>query len=147
MDYLLSNRWIYGEIKKIQSHDNQGGKYRVLYIQPQMEGMYQTHRTSHHHSRRHQSQGSDDGYEYTQDFTLSPQTLGQIAKPLTKSMEYAPKMLQWRKDLKVNGKCDVLDSVHKWYTCTILEDDPGANRFKINYDGWSSRYDEFIYRY
>ena len=124
--------------------DQNGQKFQVLYIQPQMDGMYATHRSSHR--SRHQSQSSDDGYEFTEKFTLSLQTVGQIAKPLTKSMEYLPHMLQWRKDLKVEGKIDCLDSVHKWYTCTILEDDPGANRFKINYDGWSSRYDEWIFR-
>ena len=150
VDYLLSNRWRYGIIKKIKLVETQNQSYKVLHIAPLMDGMYPTHRRSnrrHHHSN---SLDSDDSNLFTEEFTLSPKTIGQICKPLTKSMLYLPKMMQWRKDLNAedgSNKCDVLDSVHKWYTCTILKVDDGANRFKINYDGWSSRYDEWVFRY
>ena len=41
IDYLLSNRWIYGEIYKVCiCDDGNGGKHRLLFIEPQMDGMY-----------------------------------------------------------------------------------------------------------
>eukprot|EP01083_Nonionella_stella_P285307 971136_1 len=163
VDYLLSNRWRYGIVKKIsRKQDGQGNTFQILQVAPCMDQMYPTHRQSSHsnHNRnnrnnqhnqhnQHNTSDSDDSFEFTEEFTLSSTTTGQIAKPLSKSTQFLPNMIKWRRELSIQdgkNKCDVLDSVHKWYTCTILEVDPGANRFKINYDGWSSRYDEFIYR-
>ena len=143
VDYLLGNRWRYGIIKKIMiKEDNQGQQYNVLHIAPCMEGMYPTHRSS-----RNKHSDIDDSYQYYDDFIFTSATYGQITKPATKSMMHKPHMMKWRKDIKKDSKCDILDSVHKWYTTTVLHVDRGANRFKINYDGWSSRYDEYIWRY
>ena len=44
---------------------------------------------------------------------------------------------------KKGSKCDVLDSVGKWYTATVIDVDDNANRVKVNYDQWSHRYDEW----
>jgi hypothetical protein len=30
-------------------------------------------------------------------------------------------MDKWRQELVVNGKCDALDTVNKWYTATIMK--------------------------
>eukprot|EP01084_Bolivina_argentea_P320328 555774_1 len=131
VDYLLSNRWRYGIVKKIsRKQDGFGSAFQILQIAPCMDQMYPTE-------------------EFTDEFTLSSTTTGQTAKPLTKSTQFLPHMTKWRRELSIQdgkNKCDVLTRENKWYTCTIFEVDPGANRFKINYDGWSSRYDEFIYR-
>ncbi len=96
-----------------------------------------------HSSSHNNTSDTDDSFEFTEEFTeeftLSNTTKEQIAKPLTKSTAFLPKMIKWRRELsneEGKNKCDVLDSVHKWYTCTILEVDPWAIRFKINYDGW-----------
>ena len=114
-----------------------------------MHGMYLTHLPSK------DKDDSSDGKEiFTEKFTLSTESTGQIAKPLTKSMEHLPHMAEWRRDLKVDSKVDYLsrvdcsdiDSVDKWWGCTVLEVDPGSNRIKIHYDGWSSIYDEWISR-
>ena len=83
----------HGVIKKIQTKDdNQGGQLYVLKIAPCMEGMYDTrhHSRKHHHSN---SSGSDIDWEYTDDFIFAPNTYGQITKPLTKSMQYLPRMI------------------------------------------------------
>ena len=136
VDYLYHNRWRYGIIQNIETKkDAADNEYRSLHIQPQMIGMYPTHRDR------------ELTEEYTEEFTLSATTTKQIAKPLTKSVEHLPKMLKWRHELAEESKCDALDCVNKWYTSQIIEVDHGANRFKVHFDGWSARYDEWIYRY
>jgi len=65
----------------------------------------------------------------------------RIAKVHSKSLPYIE---QWRLDLQKGSKCDAIDTVSKWYTVNILD----AKEFivKINYDGWSSTYDEWVSR-
>ena len=141
VDYLFTNRWKYGQIKEIISyeHHKTGAKYHRVAIQPQMPDIWPMYDQA---QNRHQER-----------FTLDDNTVGQIAKPLTKSVEQMPHMMEWRKLLTADKeadekyrKCDVLDSVRKWYTCTILEESQAMNKFKIRYDGWSQRYDEWVDR-
>ena len=149
VDYLFHNRWKYGQIKKIVSSEDPetGAKYHRMAIQPQMPDIW----PMYHRSRRGRTMQNDQ--EFTENFNLNSKCLGQIAKPLTKSVELMPHMMEWRKQLTADEesdekyrKCDVLDSVRKWYTCTILEESQAMNKFKIRYDGWSQRYDEWVCR-
>ena len=115
-------------------------------IQPQMPGIWPTHiRVGGAQNQQEQ--------EFTEIFTLNEQTMRQIAKPLTKSVEHIPHMVEWRKHLTADEeadekyrKCDVLDTVRKWYTCIILDENHGANTVHVRFDGWSQRYDEWIGR-
>ena len=147
VDYLFHNRWKYGQIKNIVSSEDPetGAKYHRMAIQPRMPDIW----PMYHRSRR----GPQNDQEFTENFHLNSKCLGQIAKPLTKSVEQMPHMMEWRKLLTADKeadekyrKCDVLDSVRKWYTCTILEESQAMNKFKIRYDGWSQRYDEWVDR-
>ena len=147
VDYLRGCRWRYGVIKEMESkQDQKGNEWKVLHIQPQMEGMY------------HSYTDNERRDVFTEEFQLNQDTLRQIARPLTKSVERMPHILVWRKKLTLphseegddipddQKKCDVLDYAHKWYTATILETDPGANRLKIRYDGWPAEYDAWCFR-
>jgi hypothetical protein len=42
---------------------------------------------------------------------------------------------QWRKDLVVGGKCDLVDSLQKWYTATLLQYNEETDSFLMHYDG------------
>ena len=116
-------------------------------IQPQMPDIWPMYVRSRHDQAQNR-------LVFTESIILDDNTVGQIAKPLSKSVEQIPHMTEWRKQLTADKdaeekyrKCDVLDSVRKWYTCTILEESQAMNKLKIRYDGWSQRYDEWVGRY
>ena len=54
----------------------------------------------------------------------------------------SPSLDSWRRELQSNSLIDVLDTVNKWYTGRVVEIRPGV--VKVSYDGWSSRYDEWL---
>jgi predicted amino acid dehydrogenase len=50
----------------------------------------------------------------------------------------------WRQELKVGSLIDCLDTVHKWYTGSVVE--VKGEIVKMTFEGWSNRYDEWISR-
>eukprot|EP01084_Bolivina_argentea_P271411 461810_1 len=127
VDYLYYNQWRYGKILEIYNDNNdEYGKYQILKIEKKMDEI--------------------PIENYYDEFILSPNTMSQICKPLTKSIAYKPQMLSWRKQLTINDKCDVLDQYNRWYTATVIEENISLNKIKIKYDGWAERWDCWIYR-
>ena len=57
---------------------------------------------------------------------------------------------QWRKNLAVDDAVDCLLQkdwlLKKWYTAVVKEVDEESTRIKIHYNGWYSRFDEWIER-
>eukprot|EP01083_Nonionella_stella_P067606 178932_1 len=49
----------------------------------------------------------------------------------------------WLSSLKRSDRVDCLDRVNKWYTATAVAEREGA-RLLIRFDGWSSKFDEWI---
>ncbi|ETO33385.1 hypothetical protein RFI_03722, partial [Reticulomyxa filosa] len=59
---------------------------------------------------------------------------------LTKSKDHE----LWREGIAIGSHVDCLDKVRKWYTATVIELDGANDRIQVNYDGWSSKYNEWI---
>ena len=55
-------------------------------------------------------------------------------------------MSKWRRELKKGSECDVVDFLHDWYTSRVIEFNKETNRVFITYDGWGSKWDEWISR-
>ena len=72
--------------------------------------------------------------------------LYQIAPPLTKYIENVPHMLSWRRNLVIGSKCDVVDSVDRWYLSTIVDINKSKNQVLCHFDQWSNRYDTWMSR-
>lgn len=54
---------------------------------------------------------------------------------------------EWRLDLKVGSQIDGRDKELKWFTCKVVAVDYATKQVKISYDGWSSKWDEWLYRH
>lgn len=128
VDYLRTNRWKYGQIKKITVREDpqSGTAYRELALQPQMSEMWPM-------QINHQGNIMD----YTEAFILNDDTKGQITKPFTKSMEQMPHMMEWRKRLTADQeadekyrKCQHLYG-RRWRTAIVLEEDKANNEIKV----------------
>ena len=116
VDCLLANRWLYGMIKSINFENINGVDYKILNIQPKMDGMYPDNQT--------------------RPFALALVTMQQITLPLTRSMQQLPHMLKWRKDLKIGDQCAVFhQSANTWHDGTIVGVDDGANKLIVKYYG------------
>eukprot|EP01084_Bolivina_argentea_P146211 256085_1 len=118
VDYLRSNRWHYGEIKKIvDKTSNDGANFQLLFIRPKMHGMYNN---------------------LLDEWTFSKSTYCQISQPLTKSLQYLPHMSEWRKSLNEtkNNRCGFYNINSTDYICyvTIVETDVATNRVRIKLD-------------
>ena len=144
VDYLTQNRWKLGTVKSISQKPGDGSSkpFHVFEILPDAPGAFNSNYRNQH---RHNSDGSDD-WAYTDDFTYCKRTLSQIAPPLSKSIANLPHMCKFRCELKKDDECDVVDSVHKWYLCTVVDVADSRNQIMIHYNGWGTKYDEWISR-
>eukprot|EP01084_Bolivina_argentea_P043805 80671_1 len=50
----------------------------------------------------------------------------------------------WRHKLQLYSEIDVLDDFNKWYYATIIDIDQKSGRVKVNYNDWSSKYDQWF---
>eukprot|EP01084_Bolivina_argentea_P290098 498249_1 len=117
VDYLLNNRWHYGEIINItEKHSDEYNNYKLFHIQPKMTGMY-----------------PDDG-SFSHEWMLMESTRCQITIPLTKSIQHLPHMTQWRTKLNTtdNNRC-VVKCLIGWRQGIITKIDVAGNRIRVKF--------------
>ena len=142
VDYLFNNRWRHGIIKKInivitdETLTSENFKVHEFQIKPHDKNIF---------NDCEKVDVISTNYDYHR-FIYSDATRTRIAPPATKSIENRPHMTTFRQELNVGMKCDVKDTVHKWYVCTIIKVNEAKNQVFIHYDGWKEKYNEWIRR-
>ena len=139
VDYLIDNRWQYGVITNIKEIINSNKeKFHVLVLKRQLQ---QTDNDST------ETSFVEDTFKYQENLTHR-----QICQPFTKSVQYLPHMLNWRKNLSINSKCDLLlyppdscSETAKWIRCVVTQVDQFSNRIRVKHelseiDKWKLRY-------
>lgn len=75
----------------------------------------------------------------------------QLSAASTKAAEQEEREWEWRLSLTINSNLDAKDSISKWYSAKVVGvRDPCQSHpygeLKISFDGWLSKYDEWIPR-
>jgi len=126
-------------MQAVRSQESKAGKtFTVLEVQIEVGPA---------RSRGTGSRSSNGGNELFIDSCIfEPTFFGNFAPPGTQAIQFFPVMPKWRRELAQDSQCDCLDSVHKWYTCHVVATNEKSNLVKLNYDEWSSKYDEWVNR-
>ena len=140
IDYFINNRWRYGTVTKMETVNNNNNNDNDENDKQQQQTTLHILRPRNEvHTRVVRSVLPEqiDKIIYAQEC---------IAPGLTKSIEKLPHMVKFRRELRTGMKCDALDTVHKWYLCTVVDVSLGTNSVLLRSDGWSARYDEWYNR-